>query len=350
MKGERFMADYSDKLIRALIREMINEDRANKAEAIVGGPTKALAIWKAAKLLRAILTPGGIALAVTLGLMYEKEFTVATLKLAGKTAADLVEAIVEFVKLKGLGHSTFHAIAEAGFEFQEENEKSKYRYYAALKEDAKKSKLSKTVDNLIEKATEVSYMDEDAINKYPKSDRAVIDAIVSKDFESIFTDELFVYNSSKNTISVKNASTVQDIESLLNNEADPPKELDKRIMKGIVSAAKAEKEGKKSEAQADMASAVRVYRAAKEMDSGDYDELTERAFLDNLDDIDQGISTGFARDLEILKDKFEDGTDTASTEIKKFLTDSFLEALKKGGPFTTSSQSQSSGGGSGSNP
>ena len=88
------MEDYSDKTIRALIVEMINEDEKKSSslsdlvniDAKYKLPTRLLAAFSA------IFTPAGFVTLALVGLIVEKDVTLATAGAVGQTALNLRDA------------------------------------------------------------------------------------------------------------------------------------------------------------------------------------------------------------------------------------------------------------------
>ena len=103
------MEDYSDKNLRALIAEMIKiseatksvADRANPQDRLVGTDKSYRPSSVLFNMFKRVFTVAGFSALVGAGLIFEKEFTLATLGAAANEAGDFFTAFSKASKSKG---------------------------------------------------------------------------------------------------------------------------------------------------------------------------------------------------------------------------------------------------------
>ena len=184
------MEDYSDKTIRALIVEMINEDEKKSSTLAVlvnldekyKLPTKLLAAFSA------IFTPAGFATLALVGLIVEKDVTLATAGAVGQTALNLRDAFRAGLSAKkGEKASTF-------FEsFSVAQEQNTFNYINDVKNIAK-SDDSITAE-MITKIIESYNKNINAVDSGDsKADQEIYAAILNKNIDDVFTEGSFTVN------------------------------------------------------------------------------------------------------------------------------------------------------------
>jgi len=322
------MADYSDETLRSLIRQLIKEDVANTAQGPEALANRmAAAYLQAIKLLKVLLTPGGFAAAVAMGLVFEKEFTMSLLDFTISEGEAGLEAVKAFNNTDG---RIFAKMAAFSATFGDETAKNKYAWLDYLAEIKDESIPADIVDKMLNSAvTDYKIMSqEDADNTTPR-DKAIIAAVISDTppIESIFTEDDFI-NDGK-TFRPKNVQmNVADLKSAKTTAENEGRYLDAAIYEGLIAAQKAANKRNTAVATAEINNAKRLYQGCIEIKNEKERPTTKLTIFDSLEEIEGGIKSNFERNLDDITDLAKDELKDQWKDVIDFTTDQVFEKLK----------------------
>ena len=248
------MEDYSDKNLRALIAEMIKvseatksvADRANPQSSVVGTDKSYRPSSVLFNMFKRVFTVAGFSALVGAGLIFEKEFTLATLGAAATEAGDFFTAFSKASKSKkGNRIENFLDIMDGD---------AKVNTYKYLQEI---NKLNETNESLTAVAVEAAYLEFKKffgvnIEEPGTEDYAIYAAFMGDNMRDVFTPALFNVENNK----FKATDTASNY----------TKTLDKKIYDMIVSASDPKKDPKVRKSEINVA--YNTYKAAIEMGKG----------------------------------------------------------------------------------
>jgi len=271
------MEDYSDKNLRALIAEMIKiseatksvAGRVNQQKTVVGTDKSYRPSSVLFNMFKRVFTVAGFSALAGAGLIFEKEFTLATLGAAANEAGDFFTAFSKASKSKkGNRIENFLDIVDGDAKV------NTYRYLRKINElDATNESLTATAVKEAYLAF-VQFFSVD-IKEPGTEDYEIYAAFMGGNMQAVFTPSLFKVENNKFTATSTANSYI--------------KTLDKKIYDMIASAADPEKDPKVRKSEINVA--YNTYKAAIEMGKGP-NELgvtsilvmsdTEKGFIRNL--------------------------------------------------------------------
>lgn len=322
------MADYSDETLRSLIRQLIKEDVANTAQGPEALANRmAAAYLQAIKLLKVLLTPGGFAAAIAMGLVFEKEFTMSLLDFTISEGESGLEAVEAFNEADG---RIFAKMAAFSATFGDETAKNKYAWLDYLADIKSKSIPADIVDTMLNSAVkDYKIMSEEDAANTSERDKAIIAAVISDKppIESIFTEEDFI-NDGK-TFKPRNVPMeVAKLKLAKTNAENEGRYLDAAIYEGLIAAQEAANKGDTAVATAEINNVKRLYQGCIEIKKEKERPTTKLTIFDSLEEIEGGIKSNFERNLDDITDAAEDELKDQWKDAIKFTTDEVLAQLK----------------------
>lgn len=318
------MEDYSDKTLRALIRQLIMEDRPNRATGPEEGQNRKANFFSLARRsLSYLFSPAGVVALIAAGFIFEKDFTIDTLKLGIDTGKNSIEAINAFNDSKNKGN-IFLRLSEAAAAFNDAQKESKYKYLARLREYKDKSFTADIVYKLMTDASEEFGIKDADKSKVSKADAEIIAAVLNgQSLKDLFTKELFVVtpkNEFKTSESSKIPMNAADLKKASDESSARGKHIDSQIYLAMSNSMEFAAKGETEQANAEMNNAYRVYAAAIELSGVPDDELQQMTLLGNLDDIEGGLTSNFERTIATVEKKasgaFKDALKKAKNIIR----------------------------------
>jgi len=328
MKGERFMADYSDRLLRALIREMINEDRPNVASAIEAGSRRALTLGKILNTAKSLFSVDGAVALTAVGLLYEKEFTLATLNFGYENAKVTFGKIKKFYSTPG---SVFTKMNAAQFYGNDTKDQNKIEYLIELRKISKDSLTAEKVLEIMTLAKQKKLLEGANVNpdSVTESDAAILAAIVKGEgIEGIFNELQFTKEDSGAFKVVDSNQSIDDLEKKAKEAENEGLYLNARIIRGIKKSIESAADGRKEQSQEEINSAYRIYMDAKDIKAGGPDEIKSATIFDNLDDIEEGVEDSYDKTLTEFVQKLKKRGDNSLKYITDFVTNRALKQLR----------------------
>jgi hypothetical protein len=241
------MEDYLDKKLRALINEIIYEGKAETQKTLVGTDREYRPGRMILSAFKKVFTIAGFTGIIGAGLIYEKDFTIASLGAGFEGLKDVFDAIKVASKTENNKIETFLSYLRS------ENKKNAYQYLKKVNE-LNRSNRSVTAD-FAERGYKF-FKESFSLNIDDPSDDdfKIYEAFMNKKMEDVFTKTLFELNQSKQFVATSN------------NPNDYSKPLDKKIYALIKSASDASKDARVR--QSEIKVAYDTYNAAIEMSKG----------------------------------------------------------------------------------
>ena len=322
------MADYSDRLLRALIREMINEDRPNVASAIEAGSRRALTLGKILNTAKSLFSVDGAVALTAVGLLYEKEFTLATLNFGYENAKVTFGKIKKFYSTPG---SVFTKMNAAQFYGNDTKDQNKIEYLIELRKISKDSLTAEKVLEIMTLAKQKKLLEGANVNpdSVTESDAAILAAIVKGEgIEGIFNELQFTKEDSGAFKVVDSNQSIDDLEKKAKEAENEGLYLNARIIRGIKKSIESAADGRKEQSQEEINSAYRIYMDAKDIKAGGPDEIKSATIFDNLDDIEEGVEDSYDKTLTEFVQKLKKRGDNSLKYITDFVTNRALKQLR----------------------
>jgi len=306
VKEERCMEDYSDETLRALIRQIIAEDkgRGNTEGPKAGNNRKASAYLQLASLFKYIFTKEGFVALTAAGLIFEKDFTVSTLGLALDTGKASLDAIAVFNDPKNKENNRFFGrLAEASAKFRDQQRTNKLKYLQDLQKMKEGSIPADWVYQALTSAEshQIKNVDRDSVSA---EDLAIVTAITtpgSGGFDSIFTPAAFAVDKNKAFRAANVNMNSRDLRAAATVAETNKKWLDKKIYNTMADAMEFQEKGQPNRANEQINMAYAIYNSAVKL-SNSPDDIAQTSILNNLEDIEDGLKSNFQRNIDDIKD------------------------------------------------
>jgi hypothetical protein len=330
------MEDYSDKTLRALIRQLIAEDKAQLSrDPVAGTDRRGLFSVQILNIVRAIFTPGGFAALTAAGFLIEPQLTTALLSGAIKTAKDAIDAIDVYNKTEG---NVFDKLGEVFSTLKDTNRANKMKFYRKVYDNKDKSFSAQLLNDFFVDAENFKVSDKEIKRgDVKKSDVILIETILEeKPISRVFNENRFFIDANKNlgvkfikddTVRFelddnKESAVINDLESL-------GYYLDANILRELYRADRALQEGKTQEFKEAMNSAKSIYNGAIAISEEPSDELQKTFLLKSMDNIEGGLENEFERMINSIGRRAEAAGKEKAKDLIDFAVSSVKDSLKK---------------------
>ena len=299
------MEDYSDKTLRALIRQLIAEDKGRKgAEGPkAGNNRKASAYLQLASLFKYIFTKEGFVALTAAGLIFEKDFTVATLGLGLDTGKASLDAIKVFNDPTNRDNNRFFGrLAEASAKFRDQQRTNKLKYLQDLQKMKEGSLPADWVYQAMSSAERHQIKGAD-LNSISAEDFAIVTAITtpgSGGFDSIFTPGSFTVDQNNSFRATNVNMNSRDLRVAATKAETDKRWLDKKIYNTMADAMEFQEKGQPNRATEQINMAYQIYNSAVKLSSSP-DDIAQTSILNNLEDIEDGLKSNFQRNIDDIK-------------------------------------------------
>ena len=329
------MEDYSDKTLRALIKQLIKEDTPNKsADPRSYSKYRAIPSAQMLNFLKAIFSKEGFVALTAAGLIFETEFTKGLMSFGFNQASAAIDAVKAYNEVADKGGSTLDRIGAASATFKDKSAKNKYLYLKDLKaiKEKNKSFTAEVVYDIMTNANKTYGFNRADPGSVSVADGAIIAAILDGEIERVFDGSQFKLSGKTLSILDENDEEVNsstfDYESAANNAAEKQLKPDglwinRLIILELKEANSASENGKLQKYEMHMNNAIAIYNSSSELLETPGDELEKITVLGRLDEIEEGLESNFERTIR----SFGKSTEEKFVDLVSFTARSAKEAL-----------------------
>jgi len=330
------MEDYSDKTLRALIRQLIAEDKVNDYQPPkTDSDNRALLTTQAFLGLSKFFSVKGFAALTVMGLIFEPEFTSELVEFGLDQFEDFGSAITVFVEKKN--EPFFLRLAEASAHMKDKSRKNKYLLLNDMKKlaDEDGNFLASNFNKVFASYNSYNVAQAD-VNDLTADDKAIYEGINNGDISELFTPGLFKIDDKTGTVvivdhdSSKSYSDAKtDYEKKMDNAKVDGRYIDKLLIQAIAETHEQISFGdSKEQAKERAANARIIYDNSIKIQNENANEIDKKMLFSSMDDLEEGVATDFDIAIGKVTGFFESKFDDKIKEASESIADKIGDKIK----------------------